>query len=878
MNKSKILIILISFFFANEIIAQEWRDMYKETNFERYEDANKKLGPLSAGENRVVFMGNSITDFWPVKSPSFFENSSYIGRGISGQTTPQMLLRFRNDVIDLQPKVVVILAGINDIAGNTGYTPIENIAENIKSMAELATQHDIKVVICSVLPALDFPWSPDLEPAAKVVELNKILENYAKQNNLFYVDYHSAMKDENNGLKVPEYTTAGDLVHPNEAGYMAMEKLVQPAIDEALSFYTVSVNKLFTDHMVLQQKEKVAVWGKAPSGDHIVITGSWGDKGTATTDANGNWTTHLNTPEAGGPYELNITATSGTIQINDVLIGEVWLASGQSNMQMPLKGWPPGDPIKDSEQEIANAKYPNIRMFTVAPNYNMKEDISLEGIWEVCTPTAAADYSATAYFFAKRLYQELNIPIGIIHSSWGGTPAESWISKKQIKTFSDFEEIIAAIEDPTREKTNNDWFSKWEKMPLPKSQAAWNDIDLGHMEMAQPAYVERNWSTMELPGRLDLYEGRDVDGAFWFRKTIDLDDISTDYAFEMGPSDDGDVVFFNGEKIGGTFGNYADNRNYPISKSLLKKGKNTIAIRIIDTGGPGSIGWDIKLTNEKNATISLKGKWNYTITAEIFNGDIYTYDMDKLRLKERPYIVYPSPFATPSTLYNGMIHPLAPYTFKGAIWYQGEANVGRADQYERLFPALVKDWRTKWNSDFPFYFVQIAPYRYNNSGNENLDESQELRDAQRRTLSLNKTGMVVTLDIGNNANIHPANKPDVGARLAGLALANDYGKKIVASGPLFKNFSIKRKKIAIEFDQVGTGLMIKGSTLTGFEIAGADKKYVIADAEIVGNKIKVCASSISKPKYVRYAWRDTSGASLFNKEGLPASSFTTEDL
>lgn len=874
MKKLITFLLFVSAFFTIQTNAQDWRNAYEFTNFEKYKKDNQKFASLAADEKRIVFMGNSITEAWPIKRPSFFENSAYIGRGISGQTTSQMLLRFRKDVINLSPKVVVILAGINDIAGNTGYTPVELIAENIKSMAELARYHKIKVVLCAVLPAIDFPWNPGLKPADRVIELNTILEKYAKQNDIPYVDYHTAMKDENNGLKVPEFTSADDLVHPNEAGYILMEKLVQPAIKKAIGVSTVSLNPFFTDHMVLQQKTEAAIWGKAPAGQEVKIKGSWGSQGSATADKDGNWSVNLNTPKAGGPYQIDITSTNIAMEINDVMIGEVWLASGQSNMQMPLKGWPPNDPIKDSEQEIANAQSPKIRMFTVARNYSFEEEDSFKGKWEVCKPETAKDFSASAYFFARRLHQELNVPIGIIHSSWGGTPAEAWTSKHQIKTLGDFDEVISVIEDPNRKKATREWFSKWEKRAVPTEVEDWNDLDLGHYDIAKSGIEADNWTRTTLPGRLDLYKDQDFDGVFWFKKTIEVEDISSDYTFVMGPADDTDLVFVNGEKIGATSYKFSEGRKYPIKKSILKKGKNEITIRIIDTGGPGSISGDLKLVNGLGNEISLAGEWYSMITAEIYNGHIYQYGLGKGQLSQRPNIVYPNPYATPSLLYNAMIHPLVPYTIKGAIWYQGESNVGRAEQYKRLFPMMIKDWRTQWNDNFPFYFVQIAPFNYQNSGG---DKSQKLRDAQRQTLSLEKTGMVVTLDIGNNTNIHPANKQDVGSRLAGLALSNDYGKNIVASGPLYKSHFIKRKNIFIEFDFVGTGLMIKDSKLSGFEIAGADKKFVAAKAKIVGDKIKVCAKGISKPKYVRYAWRDTSKASLFNKEGLPASPFSMEN-
>ena len=857
--------------------AQESWQFYENTNFERYKAANEKLSPLSADETRVVFMGNSITDGWPVVRPHFFEDSNYIGRGISGQTTPQMLLRFRKDVLDLSPKVVVILAGINDIAKNTGFTPIEMIAENIMSMAELAMYHNIEVVICSVLPAIDFPWSSGFKPANNVIKLNSILKKYAKENNLNYVDYHAALKDEQNGLKVPEYTTADDLVHPNEAGYIVMEKLVQSAIDQAITASTLSVPPFFTDHMVLQQMEDVAIWGNAPPNSQVIVNGSWGDSATGMSDRNGKWKLKLQTPKAGGPYQLNILSSDLDIQIKDVMIGEVWLASGQSNMAMPLKGWPPNDPINNSEEEIANAQYPAIRVFTVANKFSLKEEDSFEGEWSVCNPLNASEFSATAYFFAKRMHEELNTPIGIIHTSWGGTTAEAWTSKKRIKELGDFDVILKALEDPKRMENTKKWFGNFEKIAVPIEIEDWNHVELNDQHIAQPDYIPvGSWSTMQLPGRMDLYKGKDIDGVFWFRKTIELEDISSEYTFEMGITDDTDVVYFNGEKIGATAFDFANSRKYPIPMSVLKKGSNTIAIRIIDTGGPGSINNELKLTNGNNKEILLNGKWNYLISAEVYRKEIYKYDLEKVILVERPNICTASPFL-PSSLYNAMIHPLLPYKIKGAIWYQGESNVGRAEQYKRLFPMMIKDWREKWNDDFPFYFVQIAPYQYNSSGEHKFDQSQKLRDAQRRALLLKKTGMVVTLDIGNNKNIHPSNKQDVGQRLAGLALANDYGKSIVASGPLYKGHTLKRKSILIEFDHIGSGLMAKDTELFGFEIAGSDKIFVLADAEIKGDKVNVCAKGISKPQYVRYAYRDTSEASLFNKEGLPASSFITEE-
>ena len=455
----------------------------------------------------------------------------------------------------------------------------------------------------------------------------------------------------------------------------------------------LKLNELFTNHMVLQQNEEVAFWGVYTPGEKVAVSGSWGKEETTTVINNGNWTLNLPTPKAGGPFTVNIVTKDSTITINDVMIGEVWLASGQSNMEMPVKGWLPNNPIDNSEKEIADANYPGIRMFTVMKTFSLEPLDTLLGQWEVASPETAGEFSATAWFFAQRLHQELNIPIGIIHASWGGTVAEAWTSKGQLKKLGDFDKAIEILEDS---------------------------------------------SFLTRPNILKLHQN------------------------------------------------------------------------------------------------------------------------------------------LPTVLFNGMLHPIIPFTIKGAIWYQGEANVGRAEQYKKLFPAMIEDWREKWNNEFPFYFVQIAPYKYNQSPDVSSDISQKLRDAQRYSLKTKNTGMAVTMDIGNFENIHPANKQEVGARLAGLALANDYGKQLVASGPLYKSFEPSGNKLILDFDCKGTGLMAKGS-LSGFEIAAADKKYVSAVAKIVDNKVQVFAASIAQPEYARYAWWDNGIATLFNKEGLPASSFTTEE-
>ncbi|MDU8886533.1 sialate O-acetylesterase [Yeosuana sp. MJ-SS3] len=636
------------------------------------------------------------------------------------------------------------------------------------------------------------------------------------------------------------------------------------------------LNQLFSDHMVLQQNQDVAFWGTYTPIEKITVSGSWGEKSTGITDQNGNWKLNILTPEAGGPFEVNVTTKDTTIFLNDVLIGEVWLASGQSNMQMPVKGWPPNDPIKNSEEEIANANYPSIRMFNAQRNFSLKAVDSIGGNWNVCSPQSVGEFSATAYFFARRLHKELNIPIGIIHSSWGGTVAEAWTSIKSIHELGDFEESIAALEDTEKWQSTEDWYAKLDSVQIPQTNEDWYTINFDDLEISKYEFKDDNWETIELPNRFDKFNDYEFDGVVWLRKEIEIDDISTDYEISLGIIDDMDAVYFNGERIGGHLGLgfHTTERVYTVSKDLLKKGKNTIAIRAIDVMGPGIITGNLKTSNKNNVTIPLNGLWSYQPLAEIYNGKFYIYDLDNIDLYNRPTVMVMGP-NLPSVLYNAMINPLIPYSIKGAIWYQGESNVGRAEQYSKLFPKMISDWRSKWKEDFPFYFVQIAPYNYGSPlGKEG---SMDLRNAQRKSLSTKNTGMVVTMDIGNFMNIHPANKQDVGNRLAALALANDYNKELVAAGPLYKNHTISGNKIILEFDHIGSGLMSIHSHLEGFEISGTNKKYVPAEAVIVDNTIELFASSVEKPIYARYAWSDNGIASLYNKEGLPASTFKTED-
>ncbi|KRP30329.1 MAG: hypothetical protein ABS28_00210 [Cryomorphaceae bacterium BACL22 MAG-120619-bin32] len=636
------------------------------------------------------------------------------------------------------------------------------------------------------------------------------------------------------------------------------------------------LNALFSDHMVLQQNANVAFWGSSSTNEKVIVSGSWGKFAEITSDENGQWKLYLPTPKAGGPFTVNISTSTNKEALEDVMVGEVWLASGQSNMEMPLMGWPPNDIINNAEEEIAKSNYPEIRMFTVERQLSLEPKATFNGKWKVCSPETSGNFSASAYFFARKLHKELNVPIGVIHSSWGGTPVEAWTSNAQIKNLGDFDAVLQTIDAKNQHNAISDWFSKWKTQSIPNNEKAWNNLDFNDNEATQIDYNDSHWNYMNLPGRFDDIEEVEVDGAIWFRKNVYIEDLDFDYTLTIGAIDDMDATYVNGHKVGGFAGagQSSTKREFTIPKSLFVSGKNTIAIRAVDIGGPGSFTGPMQLTNKAGLYIPLNGNWKYKLVAEIYQNNFYLYGIEKSNKEKSTTVVKIHP-KLPSVLYNAMIHPLIPYTIKGAIWYQGEENVSRSEQYKRLFPAMIKDWRTKWNDNFPFYFVQIAPFQYH-GGDRSLDQSQKLREAQRNALKVKNTGMVVTLDIGNFNNIHPSNKQDIGKRLAGLALAKDYGKSLISSGPLFKSLKVSESKIILEFDYAGSGLMTKGD-LRGFEIAGSNENFVLANAKIVDNKVVLYANTINKPIYARYAWKDKAVPSLFNMEGLPASSFTTHE-
>lgn len=633
----------------------------------------------------------------------------------------------------------------------------------------------------------------------------------------------------------------------------------------------LSMISLFSDHLILQQDQPVPVWGNYTPGETITISGSWGISESTTADQKGKWLADIPTPKAGGPFQLTIATKDSTIVLKDVMIGEVWLASGQSNMEMPLTGYLPNEPIDNAAAEIANAQYPEIRMFKVKRNLSPYPKDNMEGDWQVCTPENAADFSATGYFFARKLHQELGVPIGIINSSWGGTVAEAWTSKAGLSKFPKFLKMLDSYDNSEAEK----WIGEFKTMPMPTNLDELAALQTSDNEINNLDFDDSKWKKMQLPAKVCMTENfikgdvvsQQLNGLFWYRKKIEITNVDSDYLLKIAAIDDADVIYFNGQKIGATW-NWQAKRAYPVSKSLLKKGTNIITIKHFDGGGGSNVSGPLTLESKDGEKINLEGEWSGLFYADLTSGSLLVYGLDQQeKLKDRPIVAFSDPNGLPSSLYNAMIHPLVPYGLAGAIWYQGESNVGRDKEYESLFPSMIEDWRENWEEAFPFYFVQIAPFHYG------ADTSPALRDAQRKSLKTPRTGMAITMDIGDSLSIHPGNKQAVGNRLARLALVNDYNKKMVASGPVYKSNRIDGNQIILSFDHATDGLALRENS--GFEIAGADKKFVPAKVKVIGNQLSVSATDVSQPQYVRYGWRDYFSATLFNSAELPASSFST---
>jgi sialate O-acetylesterase len=633
----------------------------------------------------------------------------------------------------------------------------------------------------------------------------------------------------------------------------------------------VRLPAIISDNMVLQQQTKVRIWGNANPGERVTVRLQQ-KSSTTVADKQGHWETWLDPLRAGGPFELTVKGDN-LLTIKNILVGEVWLCSGQSNMEWPLVN------TVNSAEEVATARDPEMRLFTVPHETATSPRTDVEGRWVVTTPDEAAHFSAVGYFFGRELHWKLHVPVGLIHSSWGGTPAEAWTSHDALLSSPELKPILERYESslntlPQAKESYARALAQWEEKNL--------YIDSGNkgeaLGYADPAFVATDWSKMDLPQQIET-AGLLIDGAIWFRKALDLPHAwaGKELVLNLPPIDDQDVTYFNGTKIGSigreTPNSYMVPRKYVVPGSLVRAARNVIAVRVFDSAGEGgfSRGGAMSLAPAgaaESEVISLKGVWDYKVelALEPKHPDWGT----------RPEAVGAGNQNNPSVLYNAMIAPLVPFTIRGAIWYQGESNAGRAYQYRTLFPTMIRDWRKAWGNVFPFYFVQLPNWRARKAEPDESDWA-ELREAQSMTLREPQTGMATTIDVGDELELHPRNKLDVGRRLAACALAGTYGQKVVPSGPLFDWYTTEGDKLRLHF-KYGAGLKtIDGGPVKGFSIAGDDRRFVWADARIEGDTVVVSSSRVPKPVAVRYGWADNPISSLYNQAGLPASPFRTDD-
>ena len=639
-----------------------------------------------------------------------------------------------------------------------------------------------------------------------------------------------------------------------------MKKLILSAViffAGANLFANVRLPKIFGENMVLQRDAQVPVWGWADAKEKITIRFNNQSK-TVTADKSGKWRVNLQPEAAGGPFQLIIQGKN-TITISNVLVGDVWICSGQSNMEWRVNS------TDNAAKEIQAANFPQIRHFEVtkAVASEPQQDVK-GGEWNICTPATVANFTAVGYFFARELNRELHIPIGLINTSWGGTHSETWTSRKAFEESEEFKSMIAAMPglnlDSLAKQKNEATMKGIEKLQGPLSNVA-----ATLPKWKESSFNDEGWPAMKVPGIWEQQAPGDIDGVIWFRKVVNINaaDAGKEAVLELAMIDDADETYVNGIKIGGTNG-YNKKRRYTIPAGNLKEGKNVIAIRVSDTGGGGGIygqPGDVKI-GIGSSSHTLAGEWKFQVET-LLAGEAGI-----------------GPNSYPTLLFNAMLSPLIPFGIKGAIWYQGETNAGRAYQYRKAFPLMITDWRQHWKQgDFPFYFVQLASFNSDNGNSQKGSTWAELREAQTMTLSLPNTGMAVTTDIGNPVDIHPTNKQDVGKRLGAAALNKTYGKGIVFSGPVFQSMKIEGNKAILTFTHTGSGLSTKNKYgyLQGFEIAGADQQFKYAKAFIEGDKVIVYRDGLETPVAVRFGWADdASDNNLFNNEGFPAVPFRTD--
>lgn len=616
---------------------------------------------------------------------------------------------------------------------------------------------------------------------------------------------------------------------------------------------------LIRDSMILQREVPLKIWGWASPGEKVKISFN-GKRTQAIAGTDGKWLAKLPAMKAGGPFKMQLVGKN-TIVLKDILIGDVWLCAGQSNMvhQMRLHNI-------TYAADIIGANYPEIRQYWVPTATSLagpKENLP-HSSWKSANPRDINEFSVVAYFFAKQLFTRYGIPIGIINSSVGGTSIEAWTSEEGLKNIDELTAMIARNKDTAYVNGIN-------RKALASQIKKVRDGDKGltaEVKWYEMRYLPKGWRNINIPGYWEDQGIRDLNGVVWYRREFDIPAAMVGMAarIHLGRIVDADRLYINGQQVGSTGYQYPQ-RRYALAPGILKAGKNVFVIRVENTAGKGGFVPDKPYFLEAgNHMVDLKGDWQYKV------GEAY---MPVARTGSNGI----SEQGQPTALYNAMIAPFSNYALKGVLWYQGESNVGNADAYKKLLPAMIKDWRTHFNKpDLPFFYVQLP--NFGDMCYQPVESSQAIiREAALQTLKVPHTGMAVTIDLGEWNDIHPDNKKDVGERLALIARHFSYGERnLVYSGPVFQSSRIEGDKIVVSFNNIGSGLVaIDGEPLSQFEIAGEDKEFVWADAHIKGNQVVVSSDKVPSPKYVRYAWADNPvNPNLYNFEKLPASPFRTD--
>lgn len=613
--------------------------------------------------------------------------------------------------------------------------------------------------------------------------------------------------------------------------------------------------RVFSDGMVIQRDVKVPVWGWAPPGSEVEVTFD-DEQFEATTGPDSTWTVILPPMLTGGKHVLTVVAGEDRVTVEDVLIGDVWVASGQSNMEWAVAN------SNHAVEEIASAADASIRHFKVPQSWEERPSEMLAGgEWHPATSEHVGAFTAVGYFFARELREHVQVPIGLINTSWGGSRIEPWMSAEALGMEASDYEAIMTREREREEQIRTDLRAKIGELPeedlgMVGGRAVWADPDLD----------DASWATISVPNRWEEvgYEG--LDGIAWYRTSFELSDeeASEGVTLGVGMIDDADVTWVNGERVGSMEMAWNTPRVYEVPASALREGENVVAVRVEDTGGGGGITGSAEnlFVQVGGESRPIAGDWKFKPGKVVV-----TLASQKNQI--------------PTLLYNKMIHPLLRFPIKGVLWYQGESNAypEQAFQYRELFKTMITDWRDRWNAvdeDFPFLWVQLANYMESDDEPSDSDWAM-LRESQSAALVLPNTAQAVAIDIGEADDIHPRNKQDVGRRLALAARHVAYGEDLVYSGPQYVGHQVIGDRVELVFAHVGDGLVAKGGPLGGFAIAGQDGEFVWADARIEGDRVVVWSDEVENPVAVRYGWADNpEDANLYNVEGLPASPFRTD--